>query len=267
MAFDGLEPKPVPTAEPALEWLAPTDLLVDEAYQRGLGPKGEAQIRRIAEGWDWRRVKPVIVAWTERGFEIIDGQHTAIAAATRGIAHVPCMVVEAAAVIDRAAAFVGQNRDRLALTPMQMHHAAVAAEEPEAAAVEQVCARAGITLVRSYWGGYAYKPGDTIAVKAVADLVRTCGAQKAQAVLGVLAQALLAPITANHIKAARMLLDQPNYADRLEPLPTGGADMAIRQLGAAADKEARETMRAESWPFWKALGVVWFRKCKKRRDA
>jgi hypothetical protein len=32
--------------------------------------------------WDWRRFKPPVVARTATGLEVIDGQHTAIAAAS-----------------------------------------------------------------------------------------------------------------------------------------------------------------------------------------
>src|SRR6185437_3072554 len=122
------ELQPIPTDPPMVEWMAPTDLLVDDAYQRGLGPKSVDLIRRIVEHWDWRRFKPPIVAWTEAGFEVIDGQHTAIAAASRpDIAKIPVMVVVATAMTDRAQAFVGHNRDRLNVSPMQLHHAMVAA--------------------------------------------------------------------------------------------------------------------------------------------
>lgn len=80
---------------------------------------------------------------------MIDGQHTAIAAASHpDIALIPVMVVEAVDQAERAGAFIGHNRDRLNITPMQMHYAAVAAGDEDALTVEQVCARAGVKILR-----------------------------------------------------------------------------------------------------------------------
>ena len=122
------EPGTPPTSPPMVEWMDPADLLVEGRYQRELSQKSTDLIRKIVEGWDWRRFKPPIIAWTTRGFEIIDGQHTAIAAATHPtIDKIPVLVVEAAQIKDRATAFIGHNRDRLNVTPVQMHRAGVAA--------------------------------------------------------------------------------------------------------------------------------------------
>lgn len=258
------------TPPPLVEWMLPSDLLVDEQYQRGLSPKSLDLIRRIVHGWDWRRFKPPIVAWTEAGFEVIDGQHTAIAAATHPtIEKIPVLVVEAAQVTDRAHAFVGHNKDRLNVSAMQLHHAMVAAGDEEAATVEQVCSRAGVNLVRSAYGGYAWKAGDTVAVEAIRKLVQVRGALAARQVLEALVRAGCAPVTAAQIKAADFLLTTDQYADQLEPYPQNVADLAqaIRQWGDGADKEARLFAKANCVPQWKALAVTWFSKTKKRRKA
>jgi hypothetical protein len=265
-----LKPGTPPTAAPTIEMLPPTDLLVDPAYQRDLSDKSLKLIRRIVEGWDWRRFKPPIVAWSDAGFEVIDGQHTAIAAATHGgIERIPCVVVEAQEVQDRASAFVGHNRDRLAVGALEVHHAMVAAGDPEALTVQQVCARAGVTVLRNPYGSRNYVAGDTMAVGAINALIGRRGALKAREILQALVAAELAPITANDVKAAELLFTDPDYANDLEPLPLGGEHLAaaIKISAGAWQKDAKELAATKCIPLWKAQAGVWFRKCRKRRSA
>jgi hypothetical protein len=48
---------------PVLQYCAPGQLLIDEAYQRGLDmPASQALIRRIAVHWDWGLCQPLFVA-------------------------------------------------------------------------------------------------------------------------------------------------------------------------------------------------------------
>lgn len=258
-------PQTPPTDKPTVEWMAPSDLLVDAAYQRDLSEKSLKLIRRIVEQWDWRRFKPPVVAWTERGFEIIDGQHTAIAAASHpGIETIPVLMVEAAELQDRASAFIGHNRDRLTVTAVQLHHAAVAAGDEDALTVQQVCERAGVTLLRNAYGSRTYKAGETLAISAIAALVKRRHAKGAREILALLVQAERAPVAANEIKAVELLLTDPQYADEIEP-----ADLvvAIKALGDASEKEAKVFASEHCVPLWRGLASVWFRKCRKRRKA
>lgn len=261
---------PPPTGEPIFERMDPRVLLVDGNYQRDLSPKSLALIERIAKGWDWRRFKPPVVAFAEGGMQIIDGQHTAIAAASRpDIDMIPVMVVDAPELTDRAKAFIGHNKDRVAVTPMQIHHAAVAAGDAEALAIEGACDEAGVTLVRSPYGSYKYKIGESIAITAIAGLIKVHGVAKTVAFLKVLVAAGLAPIRADHIKAVELLFTDPDYADNLEPLPVGGQDLAtaIQIAGDQATKDAKVFASAQDVPLWKAMAVVWFKKTRKRRRA
>lgn len=143
----GLTPSTPSSSGPIFEWVNPADLLVNEAYQRDLAERSIKLIRRIVQGWDWTKFKPPVCSLGDDGMEVIDGQHTAIAAATHpGIDKIPVMIVETETVHDRAAAFIGQNMDRLGVTKMQLHKAAVAAGDEDALTIEQVCSRAGVTL-------------------------------------------------------------------------------------------------------------------------
>lgn len=262
-------PHTPPTGEPILEHIDPRELLVDAAYQRGLSDKSLRLIRKIIAEWDWRKFKPPIVAMAEDGLQIIDGQHTTIAAASHpGIGKIPVMVVDAAALADRASAFIGHNRDRLNVTPMQIHHASIAAGDETATLVDRVCKRGGVNLVRSAHGGYKWKRGDSIAVGAVTALVAHVGEKDAAEILGTLVSADLVPVAATDIKAAELLFTDADYANELDELHKfGGVDLAtaIRALGPSAAKEAKVFAAAKSVPYYRALAVVWFKKAKKRR--
>lgn len=253
---------PIPTAPPLMEWMAPSDLLVEAAYQRDLSPKSVDLIKRIAERWDWRRFKPPIVAWTERGFEIIDGQHTAIGAATRGIHTIPVLVVEATDLTDRASAFVGHNQDRLAITPVQMHQAKLAAGDEDALTAQQVIDRAGAKLVVGAYGARGWKPGETVAITTIDQLAKKRGAMHARRVIEVLVKAFAAPVSAAGIKAVDMLMFRPEFADvDIEHLPA-----AIISAGDI-DGEAKLDAKTHGITAWEAMGRIWFRKCRKIRRA
>jgi hypothetical protein len=201
---------------------------------------------------------------------IVDGQHTTIAAASRGLASIPIQIVEAPEVQERAEAFIGLNRDRLQVTPVQLHHAAVAAGDETALTVEQVCHRAGVTIVRSAWGAYKWKAGETMAVNAIRDLIDRRGVIKARMILAALVAADCAPVAAHEIKAAEHLFATDDFATELEPLSEGGAAdlaQAIQALGESAAKDAKLFAATHCVPYWKALAAVWFKRCKKRRKA
>lgn len=257
------DPAPVPTARPEITWIDPRELLVDEAYQRNLSERSLALIRRIATGWDWRRFKAPSCSWTEDGLEVVDGQHTAIGAACRGdIEQIPVLITEAKEQADRAAAFIGLNRDRVGITATQLHAAAVTAGDADAMAIEAACAAAGIVVLKTQPGAGRFKPRETMAVAALSALVRRHG-DNAGLVLGILAEANLAPIQANQIKAVELLLTDPEYAQ----VEQADITRAIVNVGTDAEKEARLFAATHRVPVWKALGIVWFRKAKKSRKA
>ena len=136
--------------EPEFKWIEPTKLFVEERYQRNLSEKSITLIRRIIKDFSWSRLKPPICAWgTENRLYVIDGQHTAIAAASHPkIKKIPVMIVEANTIRERASSFMGHNRDRLAVTPAQMFYSAVAAEDQTALILKSACDETGACIVR-----------------------------------------------------------------------------------------------------------------------
>jgi len=264
----GLEIAP-PTGggEVLFEWVDPTTLLIDAAYQRGLTERGINLIRRIVTTWDWRRFKPPIVARTSDddgfgGFEIIDGQHTAIAAASHPtLGKIPVMVVEAASREDRAGAFIGHNRDRLGVTATQLHHSAVAAGDPQAVAIERVCAASGTRLL-AQGPGREFKPGETLAVSSISAVIRKRGEDGAIAVLKALVAAECAPISAAQIKAVEMLLFDAEYTGSIT---AEAITELLKHAARAVDQEAGLFAATHDVRQWKALGIVIFRKARRGR--
>ena len=264
MKFPGLIPGQVGKDVPEFIWIDPAKLLVDETYQRELSRKSLDLISRIITKWDWARMKPPVVALTDDGYEVIDGQHTAIAAATHpGIKEIPVMVVGADDLSQRAAAFVGHNRDRIALSQIQIHYANVLAGDEDALTVQQVCERAGCTLVRYPPGNTSqFKPGDTIAIASIRGLVNRRGAMGARIVLQVLADAHCAPVRADAIKAVDTLLHDAEYRGQVSAKDLTAAFM---KLGPAIEPEAKLFAATHSVPIWRALVVVVFKEARRGR--
>ncbi len=250
-------------ATPTVQWVSPTELFVDETYQRNLSKRSIMLIRRIVGAWDWRRFKPPIVAQTDAGFEVIDGQHTAIAAATHpNIDRLPVMVVNASERATRAGAFIGHNRDRIAITSTQMYFAALTAGDEDAMTIEQVCQRARVTVLKYPPPNGYFEPGQTVAVTAIARLVERRGAMRARQVLEVLTQADAAPVGAAGIRATELLLFDGEFAGQIEP---GEITMTLMALGESAEHEARLFAVTHKVPYWRALASVLFR--RRRRAA
>ena len=262
IALDGLSPAPPPTGKPELTWIAPNELLIDEAYQRDLSQASLRLIRRIVERWDWRRFKPPVVAWTAEGLEVIDGQHSAIAAETHpAIDLIPVIVVEAAQQVDRAQAFIGHNRDRIAITAAQMHAASSTAGDADALQTNRICVAAGVEMLRIPPARGVYRPRTTIAVTAVKALVVAEPEDVATWVLRTLAEADLAPIGAAHIRALWHLVTTEEFAEV-------DRDALARAVQAtpikAAEQEAKEHAAVHCVPAWRGLAAVWFRTAKKQ---
>ena len=249
---------------PVFELVAPDELLVDEVYQRELSQRSQSLIHRIVSSFSWDRFKPPVVARNAEGrLEVIDGQHTAIAAASHpGIDRIPVMVVEAETVADRARAFVGHNRDRLGITATQLHYSALAAGDPEAVAVQQACDAAGVRILKMSPGHDAFKPRDTMAVAAISKLVSQRGPDRAAEVLQVLVDAEACPISADGVKAIDLLLHEPEYAESV--LAANLTETMVSMAGGLL-KEARVFAATHKLPIWRAQAVIIFRNTRKRR--
>lgn len=174
ISVEGFErPKSASTGPaPMLQWIRISELVVDPAYQRPIVGKGRVNVDRIARDFSWSCFAPVVVSPVEGGrFAIIDGQHRTTAAALVGLETVPCQVVIAAAP-EQAAAFKAINGITTPISAMALHAAAVVANEPWAVELADVCARAGVELLRYPVPTEKQSPGQTMAVSAIGSCLR-----------------------------------------------------------------------------------------------
>lgn len=268
-----IEPLQLPDVTPAildgkppeLRLVEPSALYVDERYQRNLSERSIKLIRKIVTGWSWTAFKPPIVVEIDDRFEVIDGQHTAIAAVTHGgIDLLPILIVEAAALESKASAFVRHNRDRIQVTPMQLHVAMVAAGDEDAVTIDQVCARAGVRILRMPPAMGRYDVGDTMAISTIRSLVSRRHAKGGREVLEVCVKAGCAPVSAAAIKAVEHLLHAPEYKGEID------AERIALVLSANASTihaEAERFAAERRVPLWRALASVIFMNRRKTRHA
>jgi hypothetical protein len=140
---------------PELLWLPVKQLYVDHRYQRTLEtPASKRLVAKIAENFSWLRFGAVLAV--EGGadkagqirWKIIDGQHRTAAARQCGIESVPGLVHSDVSLADQALAFVGANKDRIAVSAQALYHAQLAAGDPSAVLIKNICDEAGIEFLR-----------------------------------------------------------------------------------------------------------------------
>lgn len=251
----GLTPAQLTDDRPELIWVAPTSLMVDGTYQRNLSERSIKLIRKLVETFAWNRVKPpVVVRHDAQSLHIIDGQHTAIAAATLGIPALPVFVVRADDVVERARAFVGHNSDRVAVSPLDIYQALLAAGDPDALDVHNVCKRAGVRI-RIISPSSAIAEGDCASVGLIRALVKRRGVLKARQILECLVKAKRAPIGAAEILAVENIVCNERPSVDLQELTA-----VIRLDGSAGLAKAHAKAKAERTPVWRAVMGRWLRR-------
>ena len=254
----GLTKVTVKGERPVVEWVKPTSLLIDEIYQRDLTERSMRLVRRMLSNFAWNRMKPPIVARVNGELHVIDGQHTAITAATLRIPEIPVFVVDAPEIDERARAFVGHNTDRITVTPINIYRALLASGDPDATDVANVCRRAGVTI-RQINHGSAVNVGECMAIGSIRGLVRRRGVMTARKILEVLVKAKRAPIAAAEIAAAESVI--------CEELPRGGAldelISIIRIDGDRGFRDARARAAQERIPLWRVLRARWLSRLKR----
>jgi len=249
-----------PGDPPVLDWLDKDVIDIDRTYQRELD---EPRVQRILDWFDWRNFGALVVAPDGDGrYHCIDGQHRLEAAKRHPkVTVVPAVVIQQAETVQEAETFVAVNKDRKNVTPLQLYWAELAANDPEAVTVSQVCARAEISIVRSPGGGTWTKPGDTVAIGAIKSLVARRGAMRSRQMLEVLGKAHLKPVTALQIKAVEVLMTESEFAEADAEALTE----AITGKALVLEDEARAFAVTHRVPLAKAHASVWFKRCRKRR--
>lgn len=244
---------PVVGARPELQWVKPTALLIDDTYQRDLRPSSIRVIRTIVSEFAWSRIKPPVAVRVGDGFHVIDGQHTAIAAASLGLKEIPIFVVDAPETAERARAFVSHNRNRLTITALDIHRALVAAKDPLSKSIADVCRDVGVTM-RYMSHGQHIDIGDTQAIAHITKLFQRHGVPHARAALTVLVRAKCAPIAEPQISAVSELLRADVSATRLTRA------VALDPPGDFVKARSNATLAKRRT--WQVLAEIWSKRMR-----
>jgi hypothetical protein len=261
----GITPKPIVSKPPVFGWADPKTLLVEAEYQRDLSSRSIKLIRRIAEHFDWLHVKPPVCARSNGKLCVIDGQHTAITAASRGLPKIPVMIVEAREVERRAKAFVAHNTDRLNVTPVQLFVSRLAAGDKEALAAQRVAKGAGVRICRYQPGNGLWQVGDTMAVSGIERLATRYGEERATKVLKTLVAAKRAPVAIHEILAVAAILYDPKCGWQHSAFDLVTIIRSKSATGWSQPIIARmKSPSGNRSALWKAVAEAWVRAADRR---
>lgn len=222
---------------PEVRLVDPSTLLVEPAYQRDLSAASVRHIGRIVSGWDWSKFKPPVCADIGGGrLAIIDGQHTAIAAACHGkIPVIPVLVASTGLLAKRAEAFVSHNRDRLKMSQFQIFHAQVAAGDSTALRLAALLKSAGGSIPRSQPNKGYEKPGEFLPVNETLAMSKRRDDRTALWILKVCASSGVKPISRMVLRAVEAIAIEPYFAD----VKAKGIDAIAKALGTVHDADAQ----------------------------
>jgi len=240
----GVKPNTVRAdSTPELRMVQPTDLTIESNYQRSLSGKSIKLIRKIVAGWDWAKFKPPVCAESDGGLFVIDGQHTAIAAASHPhVYRIPVMVVRRDEESDRAAAFVSQNTERVQMSPLQIFHAEVVARKPATIEMLKSAIRAGATIPRSPPKKGEEKPGEIVSVGALQHVWAHGKPENFERVLRIAVLSGKAPVNSLLIRGIDLALKRPE--DKQTGMPPI-ADLDDAELAYAVSKIDIDEQSAE----------------------
>lgn len=228
---------------PVYELVSVAELSVATSYQRKLSRSSLKMIVRIAGEWSWSRMRPLVVTRAGGCFEVIDGQHTALAALLRGdIETLPAVVVEAPRA-DAAQDFVAINSVRTGVTPVQLLYAEAVACRPEAAEILKAAADAGVRILRVPPADGVYNAGDTWAVNELRAAHKAGGEELVRTILSIGRRANLCPLREMMIRALILLLTAEEYRGEVsaQRLADTLARADLQRLQDEADVMALDT--------------------------
>lgn len=203
---DALEYNTVQNFKPEVILVNPSSLYVDENYQRELTRKSTLLITKIIREWSWNAFKPpIVVKMDDDSLHIIDGQHTAIAAATHpDIKEIPVFVVKNLESEERADSFVRHNIDRTAVNPVQLFKARLEAGEDLATSVNMALQRSGVKLVHT--ANFTRGIGECSAVASLDAICDRNGTLALRRILDICVAAELRPIQSYYLHALESIL-------------------------------------------------------------
>lgn len=226
-------------------------MLIESSYQRELvSTKSRRLIAKIVSGWDWSKFKLPVVEEIEKDiYVIIDGQHTCIGATAHPqLEALPCIVVPPSSLKGRARAFISHNTDRIAMSPLQVFRAEVAAEDINAVVLDQIIQSAGATVP-----GYAppkgkAKPGQVVNVGRLRSILAVDGDGMVSRILRIAVRSKVSPIGVSVILGLRYLLKHPDYI-KTANLPEGDLAVAVARIDNSAIPNPGEVARKAAVTF------------------
>jgi hypothetical protein len=234
------------SSAPKYEMVNPTDLSVEPSYQRDLSGKSISLIKKIVAEWDWAKFKPPVCVRDGENLFVIDGQHTAIAAATSpNVTRIPVMIVENRTESRRAQAFVSQNTDRVAMTPLQILHAEVTAGNKQAVEIVKEVMIAGGSVPKSVPMKGKEKPGEFTAVSAMKKAHVRLKKDGFARLARIAVATGYAPVNQTLIRSLEMILADPFFKDVASNSDEAIATAYTSLWASCADMERQATKGSE----------------------
>lgn len=247
-----------PFGIPQVKVVDPATLIVEERYQRELSGKSLRLIKNVVANWDWAKFKPPVCANTPNGLFVIDGQHTAIAAASHpNIKAIPVMVVMRPDIEDRAAAFVSQNQNRIAMSQLQLFHAQLVAGDKDALGILRCVVKAGATVPRSTPKKGAAKPGEIVTVTPLQRMWKTRAPEYIERVIRIATLSGKTPISSTLLYGLNIALSLEAADETLCPISELDDEEFVRALANVdVERQAAEVAAGAGIDRYHALASI-----------
>lgn len=230
---------PITAAEALnLSFVKMQNLRLDEAYQRGISDRGRANIRRMIAAFDWAKFGALTVSpGPNDTFSIIDGQHRAIAASALGIAVVPVVIGNPEC---EALNFVGINKSRTSVTPVDTFRAQLAAGDEHATTLARILDDLGIeygssqtgrlppkttrsisqlqTMLRIHGGGFLFTALEMLCDEELAEVPNNFSSTNIYAVTTAVARVITGEGDIDHLAKTLKDLDLEDIQDKANQL-------------------------------------------------
>ncbi len=208
-----LRPARILSDRPIIRMVNISDMVIETSYQRNLTQASVKLIRKIVAEWSWSKFKPPIVAEVDGKFAVINGQHTSIAAASHpDIVALPCVIVDAKAVADRAASFVSHNMDQLRMTQHQIFLGRAIAADPVAAPLLALVNECRGLVPKTTPKRDEAVPGEIVGINKLEEFYRCHGADATRRLLTAIVKSGFAPASATVFRAWLRIFGNPAYA-------------------------------------------------------
>lgn len=204
--------------------------------------KSKALIEHMAANLDHIKLGAPICVMTDDGsIETVDGAHRIEAVRLRDdIKMILILLFESRSDADRAASFVGVNKDRKSIHPLELFKARVLSGEPLAISISQLCRECGVSIPHSPVSARDAKPNQCQSIGTLEELQSLFGAPILKQSLSCLRRAFPAKpgqLRAPAIKAISYILSL--YGDDVE------IDRLIKVLREFEDmKKVEDSARA-----------------------